>query len=174
MKNNILNTNEYFNPVSKSIKINVNQAIVWETISKPRNLELCHPFCESNPVESWSGIKSIDFVNYYNGLKYQRIFTDWIDGVGYDLLIGGKNGKNSKVEWRIIKNDYSSSELKITIYPHDIDKYPNFIKYIIYIFYIKPMLNKYLISVLKGFQMYIMQGKPIQKNQFGTHRWFSI
>ncbi len=27
--------------------------------------------------------------------------------------------------------------------------------------------------VLKGFQVYILQGKPIQKNQFGTHKWFS-
>jgi len=164
---------KFLKPISKSIIINVNPQRVWEVISKPNNLELCHPFCESNPIEKWPGNKSIDYVNYYNGLKYQRVFTDWIEDLGYDLLIGRKNGRKSKVVWRINKPDDSSSELKITIYPHDINKYPNFIKSQIYIFYIKPMLRKYLTSVLKGFQVYIMQGKPIQKNQFGTHRWFS-
>ncbi len=164
---------KFLKPVSKSILINVHPQRVWEVISKPGNLELCHPFCNSNPVEKWPGNKSIDYVNYYNGLKYQRVFTDWIDGLGYDLLIGRKNGRKSKVMWRINKSDDSSSELKITIYPHDINKYPNFVKPHIQIFYIRPMLCKYLTSVLKGFQEYIMQGKPIQKNQFGTHRWFS-
>ena len=169
----IMNNKKYFKPVSRSIKINVSPKRVWELISKPNNLELYHPFCESNPVEKWQGNKSIDYVNYYNGLKYQRVFTDWTDGIGYDLLIGRKNGRKSKVMWRIKRPDDSSSELKITIYPHDINKYPNFVKPLIYIFYIRPMLRKYLTSVLKGFQVYIVQGKPIQKNQFGAHRWFS-
>ena len=38
---------------------------------------------------------------------------------------------------------------------------------------IGPQLRKYLSSVLKGFNYYIMEGKPVQKNQFGTHKWFS-
>jgi hypothetical protein len=164
---------KYLKPVSKSIIIKVLPQRVWKVISKPSNLELCHPFCESNPVEKWAENESIDFVNYYNGLKYQRIFTNWIDGQGYDLLIGRKNGKKSKVIWRINKSDDLSSELKITIYPHYISEYPNLIQSFIYFFYISPMIRKYLTSVLNGFQFYIMQGKPIRKNQFGTHKWFS-
>ncbi len=163
----------YFNPVSRSIKINASSQKVWEVISKPGNLELCHPFCESNPVEKWSGTESIDYVIYYNGLKFQRIFTKWIEDLGYDLLIGRKNGKKSKVIWRINKINNSKSQLKIAIYPHNTKKYPNIIKFLIYYIYVQPMLLKYLSAVLKGFRWYIVQGKTVQKNQFGKHKWFS-
>ncbi len=170
-----MNNKKYLKPVSRSIKIDANTTQIWELISKPGNLELCHPFCESNPVEKWLGNNSIDYVNYYNGVKFQRIFTDWIDGHGYDLLIGTLNGCKSKVLWRIHNSNKSYSELQITIYSHShsISKYPYFLKPFIYSFYIKPMLRKYLSSVLKGCQWYIMQGKLVQKNQFGVHKWFS-
>ncbi len=164
---------KYLKPFSKSIIIKTDSQRVWDVISKQGNLELCHPFCISNPVEKWAGDKSIDYVNYYNGVVYQRIFTDWIDGQGYDLLIGRKNGEKSKVIWRINQLKNKSCELKITIYPHDIIKYSNIIKSLINSLYVRPMLRKYLSSVLKGFQFYIIQGKPVQKNQFGTHKWFS-
>jgi len=123
-----MSNRKYFKPVSSSIKITTSSRAIWEVISQPGILELCHPFCESNPVEKWPGRKSIDYVHYYSGLKYQRIFTNWIEGEGYDLLIGSVNGKKSKVIWRIKKTDESNSELIITIYPHDIKKYPNFVK----------------------------------------------
>lgn len=168
-----MDNDKYLKPVSRSIKINVPTKKVWEIISKPGILELCHPFCKSNPVENWEGNKSVDYVIYYNGLRYQRIFTDWIDGVGYDLLIGRRNGKKSKVIWRISNTNSSSSELKITIFPYDISKYSKILRPFIYLFYISPMLGKYLSSVLKGFKYYIIEGKPVQKNQFGTHKWFS-
>ena len=164
---------KYLKPSSNSIIIKTDSQRVWNVISKQGNLELCHPFCASNPVEKWAGDKSIDYVNYYNGVMYQRIFTNWIDGQGYDLLIGRKNGEKSKVIWRINQLDNKSCELKITIYPHDIIKYSNIIKSLINSLYVRPMLRKYLSSVLKGFQFYIIQGKPVQKNQFGTHKWFS-
>jgi hypothetical protein len=164
---------KYFKPVSKSIKINAHPLLVWEIISKRGNLELCHPFCQSNPVEKWPGKDSVDWVKYYNGLEFKRVFTNWIDGIGYDLLIGKKDGKQSKVVWRILNYDNSLSELNITIYPHNLNKYPNFVKSLAYIFYIKPMLLKYLSSVLSGFSFYITNGLPVEKNQFGKHRWFS-
>ncbi len=164
---------KYLKPSSNSIIIKTDSQRVWNVISKQGNLELCHPFCASNPVEKWAGDKSIDYVNYYNGVMYQRIFTNWIDGQGYDLLIGRKNGEKSKVIWRINQLDNKSCELKITIYPHDIIKYSNIIKSLINSLYVRPMLHKYLSSVLKGFQFHIIQGKPVQKNQFGTHKWFS-
>ena len=169
-----MNSN-FIQPVSGSIKINVPTSRVWEVISQPNNLELCHPFCESNPVEKWSGNNSIDYVNYYNGVKYQRICTNWIHGIGYDLLVGELNNRKNKVSWRINKCDDSSSELKITIYPHDmvLIEYPNFIRPFLYSLYAKPMVHKYLSSLLRGFQWYIMQGTPVQKNQFGAHAWYS-
>lgn len=164
---------KYLKPSSSSIIIKTESQRVWNVISKQGNLELCHPFCKSNPVEKWAGDESIDYVNYYNGVTYQRIFTNWIDGQGYDLLIGKKNGEKSKVIWRINQLDNNSCELKITIYPQDTIKHSKIIKPIINSLYVRPMLRKYLSAVLKGFQFYIIQGKPVQKNQFGTHKWFS-
>ena len=164
---------KYLKPASNSIIIKIDSQCVWDVISRQGNLKLCHPFCESNPVDKWEGSKSIDYVNYYNGVKYQRIFTNWIDGQGYDLLIGRKNGEKSKVTWRINKLNNKSCELKITIYPHDIIKYSNIIKPLINSLYVRPMLRKYLSSVLRGFQYYVITGKPVQKNQFGNHKWFS-
>lgn len=135
---------KYLKPCSDSIVIKPDSQRVWNVISKQGNLELCHPFCKSNPIEKWAGDKSIDYVNYYNGVKYQRIFTNWIDGQGYDLLIGRKNGEKSKIIWRINQLDDKSCELKITIYPHDIIKHSNIIKPLINSLYVRPMLHKYL------------------------------
>ena len=171
--NQLIKVEKFLKPISKSVKVNVASKIVWDVISKPNNLELYHPFCESNPVEKWSGKESIDHVNYYNGIKFKRIFTDWIEGQGYDLLIGKERGRKSKVVWRIDKTDDSVSELKITIHPHNISRYTRIINSVIYILYIKPKLRSYLDSVLKGFKMYIIEGNPVRKNQFGSHRWFS-
>ena len=168
-----MNNEKYLRSVSRSININAPTEKVWEVISKQGILELCHPFCKSNPVENWEGCKSVDYVIYYNGLRYQRIFTDWIDGAGYDLLIGRRNGEKSKVVWRISNTNSSFTELKITIFPYEISKYSRLLRRSIYSFYINPMLGKYLSSVLKGFKFYIIEGKPVQKNQFGSHKWFS-
>lgn len=88
---------EYLQSVSSSIRIDAPSNQVWELISKPVNLELCHPFCQSNPVEKWPGNESIDYVWYYNGLEYQRTFTNWINGIGYDLSIGRVDERQSKV-----------------------------------------------------------------------------
>ena len=73
---------------------------VWNIISSPGNLEDFHPFCESNPVEKWPGVGSRDTIHYYSGWVLQREFTNWIDGVGYDLTIGRDGGRKSFVSWR--------------------------------------------------------------------------
>ena len=168
-----MESKQYLISTSKSIRINVKSRRVWGVISKEGNLELCHPFCESNPVDKWGDNNSIDYVNYYNGLKYKRIFIDWDEGQGYELLIGKEGGDKSKVVWIINNLDDNSCELNITIYPRYIGKYPKIIKYLVYIFYINPMLRKYLSSVLNGFRYYSETGKAVQKNQFGKHKWFT-
>jgi hypothetical protein len=35
------------------------------------------------------------------------------------------------------------------------------------------MLKKYLESVVRGFEWYVMRGEPVPRNQFGRHPWFS-
>ena len=164
----------YLKPIHHKIRINATPERIWKIISSPRNLEYYHPFCESNPVDRWPGLGSVDYVNYYNGLKFIRNFTDWNEGAGYELMIGKIGGRKSKVIWRIDKIDNTTSYLNITVYPHDFKLKPSFAKPIAYYLYIKPSLNKYLSSVLKGFQYYITTDKRIKKNQFGKHKWFSV
>ena len=132
-----------------------------------------HPFCKSNSVEKWSGDKSIDYINYYNNLTFARTFTRWIDGQGYDLLIGKSNDRKSKVLWRINELHPGVSELKITIHPHRIKNCPRFLEPLVYFFYTRIMLKKYLRSVLKGIKWYVLSYRVVKKNQFGSHSWFS-
>lgn len=156
-----------------SRKIEASADKVWSVISSPRNLEDCHPFCESNPVDQWPGIGSRDMIHYYNGWVLEREFTNWIEGVGYDLVIGREGDRKSYVSWRIAPELGNLSSLTITLYPHILQKIPSAVRWIPHLVYIRPMMQSYLESVVNGFEWFISTGKPVKKNQFGTHQWFS-
>ena len=139
----------------------------------PGNLELCHPFCARNPVQVWPGSDSQDQVHYLSGWIYERHFRQWIDGVGYDLEIGRSGGRKSSVSWRIFPIDDRSCTLKITVYPHALQNLPVVIRWLPYKLRLRPMLKKYLESVVKGFEWYVTRGEPVPRDQFGKHPWFS-
>jgi hypothetical protein len=147
---------EYRWPVVVSQPIKAPAEKVWDVISMPGNLEPCHPFCSTNPVQVWPGEGSRDKIHYLSGWIYERQFCRWIDGVGYDLEIGRSGGGKSFVSWRIKSLDNQNCRLKIAVYPH-----------------IRPMLRRYLSSVTRGFEWYISCGKPVPRNHFGEHPWFS-
>ncbi len=146
---------------------------VWGAISMPGNLEPCHPFCLKNPVEVWSGEGSLDEIHYLSGWIFERRFCRWIEGVGYDLEIGRRGGRPSFVSWRISRIDNQNCSLKIAIYPHVLQDIPMVIRWIPHIMRVRPMLKKYLSSVVKGFEWYVIRGEPVPRNQFGSHPWFS-
>ena len=160
-------------PVSHSLIFDNEQDEIWGLISQPRNLELCHPFCKSNEVIKWDKITHSDHLIYLNGLNYIRTFQTWDEGSGYTLLIGEKNGPQSYVIWKIDSIYPKKSRLTITVYPHILAKFPIFISYIPYRIWVKPRLEKYLESVLSGFQYYLQTGKKTPPNHFGKHPWFS-
>jgi len=168
----MLNKN-YFNwSVSKTQELPINSLKLWEIISQRSNLEFFHPFCEKNPITSWDNTKHKDEVHYYNGLIFKRNIIKWMDGDGYDLLIGKNNGAKSFVSWRIIKNEVGSI-LSITIYPYLFNKNLKLINYIPFYIIVKPSLTLYLNSIMKGILFYIKTGQKVEKNQFGNHIWFS-
>jgi len=103
---------------------------VWRAISLPGNLENCHPFCASNPVLTWPGPDSRDEVHYLSGWAYERRFTDWIEGVGYDLQIGRRGGGKSKVSWRIAPIDDRICTLRITVWPHALQDIPVVVRWV--------------------------------------------
>ncbi len=146
---------------------------VWHVISKPGNLELCHPFCARNPVQVWSGADSRDEVHYLSGRVYERRFGQWLEGTGYDLEIRSRDDALASVSWRITPIDDQSCTLRITVYPYAFQKFPVVVRWFMYVLRLRPMLGAYLESVVKGFEWYVTRGEPVPRNQFGKHVWFS-
>jgi hypothetical protein len=112
-------------------------------------------------------------VQYLSGWVYERRFLRWHEGTGYDLEIGRRGGNKSSVSWRIVPVDDASSILSITVYAQVLQSWPRVIRWIPFALYLRPMLRKYLESVVRGFEWYVLRGEPVPRNQFGHHRWFS-
>jgi hypothetical protein len=160
-------------PVAVAQPINASVGEVWNAISMPGNLKLCHPFCEKNLVEVWPGEGSRDEFHYLSGWVFERRFCRWIEGVGYDLEIGRRGGRTSFVSWRIMPVDSQSSILRIVAYPHALQNVPVALRWLPHILSIRPRLKSYLSSVTRGFEWYVARGEPVPRNQFGSHPWFS-
>ena len=147
--------------------------IVWQAIAARGNLETCHPFCKKNPVTAWPGDQSRDEIHYLSGWVFERQFIQWTDGVGYDLETGRKGRRKSSVPWRIEPVDDNNSTLSISIRPHAISHIPVLFWWVPHLIYVKPLLEKYLLAVTGGFEYFIMGGKAVPRNYFGSHPWFS-
>lgn len=161
-------------PVDATITVAAPANELWKVISMPGNLEYCHPFCKSNPVLNWPGHGSRDEVHYLNGLIYERRFCDWIDGVGYDLNIGRRDGPRSFVSWRIAAENGDRSSLRIVVYPYVLQQLPVFARWAPHLLRVRPMLRRYLSSVVKGFEWFMTHGEAVPRNQWGSHPWFSV
>ena len=103
------------------------------------------------------------------GMKFCR----WIDGVGYDLEIGRRGGSTSFVSWRILPSTRVESTLRIAVYPHALQQLPVAIRWLPHRLRLRPMLRKYLSSVVGGFEWYVTRGEAVPRDQFGSHPWFS-
>ena len=159
--------------VSCSISLKNQSEDIWKTISSHGNLNLFHPFCHTNKViegDKYS-IKK-DILIYLNGVVFEREFYQWDEMNGYELMIGKKNGKKSKVVWKISKTKNYTS-LIINVFPYKTDKINTLLYPFVFYFYIKPKLKSYLKSVLKGLKFYLYNNQKVVKNQFGRHSWFS-
>ena len=160
-------------PVEVSRPIAAHASRVWEAISRPGNLEPCHPFCAANPVQAWPGETSRDEVHYLNGWVFERRFSSWFDGVGYDLEIGRRGGRQSFVSWRVRPIDTGRSVLEISVYPYVLQALPVVLRWLPYRLKVRPLLTQYLSSVVGGFEWYVTRGEPVPRNHFGPHPWFS-
>ena len=90
--------------IESKIKLKRSQKKVWELISTPGILESVHPFCKKNKVLLWKeNNEKQDLLVYLNGLEYYREFKKWDAPNGFELNIGKKDGKKSKVVWQIKK-----------------------------------------------------------------------
>ena len=159
--------------VSCSIKLKNQKKDIWKAISSHGNLNFFHPFCKENKViESEENIIKKDLLIYLNGIVFEREFYQWEEMKGYKLKIGKKNGKKSKVVWKISKTK-NYFFLNINVFPYKTNKFNSFFYPIIFYVYIRPKLKKYLKCVLRGLKFYLSNNKKVVKNQFGKHSWFS-
>lgn len=155
--------------VSNKIFLNHSIDVVWDVVSSKNALELYHPFCLKNDLIER---EKKDELIYLNGLTYIREFTTWKPNQGFELCIGKKNGKKSKVLWELQAMN-SGCEIQISIFPYRTNKIAKLMYPFVNFFMIKPKLKKYLESVLKGLEYYLDHKVKVEKNQFGEHPWFS-
>jgi len=158
--------------VSNKQQIECSVQSLWALIIEPGNLNLVHPFCRSNEIIEWQNGNYRDVLVYLNGLTYFREIIKFEINKGYTLFIGKKRGKKSKVVWEItsFKN---KTYLSITVYPYLLSSWPKIFSFVPYILIINPYLKKYLNSVLKGINFYVINKTTVPRNHFGKHRWFS-
>ena len=160
-------------PISQSRYFKISADNLWELISSPGNLNDCHPYCLSNDVIQWNEEGHKDCLIYLNGRTYIRKFQSWNEGKGYTLDIGEEGGRQSFVIWSIEEISENKSKLSITVYPYLLAKLPRIISFLPYTIWIRPRLEKYLKSVLTGFEFVAINNKPVPRNYFGRHPWFS-
>jgi hypothetical protein len=159
-------------PIVAHRSIDASAHEVWTVISSPGYLEECHPFCTANPVHEWPGPDAADTIEYHNGRIVQRRFTTWLDGTGYDLEVCDDNGPLASVWWRITAENVGSA-LAITLIPRMLDAKPAVVRSLAYALAIRPLMRRYLGSVVRGVEWRVTTGEPVQRNQFGSHVWFS-
>ncbi len=160
-------------PVAREQFIAAPASEVWRAISTPGNLEQCHPFCANNPVREWPGEGSVDEVHYLSGWVFERRFVAWQEGVGYDLEIGRSGGSQSRVRWRIMSIGEEGAVLRITVRPHALQHLPVLVRWLPHYFWLRPLLGRYLDSVVRGVEWYVTRGEAVPRNAFGAHPWFS-
>ena len=157
--------------VSKKLLVKHRLNDVWKVISSKEALKLFHPYCLHNRAISWSDIKE-DEIIYLNGLTFVRKFTLWNPNQEFELIIGKRGGKKSKVRWKIRKSGLGCI-ISITVWPYKSKKVPKTLYPLVSFFIVRPKLKKYLGSVLMGLDFYLTNKEVVKKNQFGTHPWFS-
>lgn len=157
--------------ISKSLFLKHSSDDVWEVISSKEALELFHPYCLKNKVISWGDVK-VDELVYLNGLVFIREFVSWNSNKSFELNIGKKRGKKSRVRWEIIRAN-SGCIISISVWPYKSSKIPKLLYPFVHAFIVRPKLKKYLGAVLKGLNFYLTNKRVVKKNQFGPHSWFS-
>jgi len=158
--------------VTQSSKIDCNVHKLWKIITTKSNLELFHPFCKKNKVIKWTGSDSVDQIEYLNGKIFRRRFCGWINEVGYDLYINQLDKPTSFVSWRLSEKEDKSS-IRITVYPYLLNRGYKIVNFFPFHLVVKPLLSKYLSSVVGGLKLYAETDRQVEKNYFGKHLWFS-
>ena len=84
--------------ITSTQSIQVSAPTLWAAITSDHHLEECHPYIlRHTKNEANQGLS--DVITYLNGVTFTRESTAWLDGIGYDLKVGGKREPKNEVAW---------------------------------------------------------------------------
>ena len=160
-------------PLFASIDIERPAGAVWEAISTAGYLKRCHPFCDSTEVESWPGPGSKDSITYFSGIRYQRHFVAWEEGIGYDIELGLRPNLTARVLWRVESLPDRNTRFSIEVFPlirgdMETGKKQRYQERLF-----GPVLAHYLDCVMQGVKHFVITGIPVTANQFGPNPLYS-
>ena len=112
-------------------------------------------------------------MHYLSGWVYERRFTAWYEGIGYDLEIGRKGGGRSSVYWRLTDIGGERSSLDITVCPGGLQHLPVAIRWLPHLLKLRPPLQSYLDAVVRGIEWAVVRQEAVPRDAFGRHPWFS-
>jgi len=159
------------NAVTSTQHIDVSAPTLWVAITSDRHLEACHPYIQRHTKNtSNSGLS--DVITYLNGVTFTRESTAWMDGVGYDLIVGKASEPKNEVAWRIKEVTPSSCKLSISVTPRAVEKLPKLVRGVALVLFVRRHVGRYLNAVTGGIKLWVETGKPIDKTAFPRHPWF--
>ena len=160
-------------PLKSTVGIDVPAAEVWAVIAEPGNLARCHPFCAATEVERWPGTGSRDSITYYSGIRYQRNFVSWQEGVGYDIELGDPPNQTARVRWRIEPTSLQTCRFSIEVVPLLKPDLSEEKKRAYQERLFGEVLQHYLECVVAGVEFFATTGKAVVKDQFGRNPLYS-
>tara|TARA_B100000963_G_C22557236_1_gene639620 strand:- start:524 stop:1012 length:489 start_codon:yes stop_codon:yes gene_type:complete len=157
--------------VSSTRNIDVPASQLWQGITSEQHLEACHPYIQRH---SKSAKKSAiaDEITYLNNVVFTRESTSWMEGQGYDLLVGKASEPKNEVQWRITPVNETSCQLTIAVTPRAIEKLPKVIRNLALTLFVRRQVALYLDAVTSGIKSWMESGAPVDKTAYKKHRWF--
>ena len=160
-------------PLKSTAEIDVSAEEVWEVIAEPGGLARYHPFCAATEVERWPGTGSRDSITYYSGIRYQRNFVAWEEGVGYDIELGDPPDQTARVLWRIEPTSQRTCRLSIEVFPLLKSDLGEEKKRAYEERLFGEVLQHYLGCVVAGVKFFATTGNAVIEDQFGPNPLYS-
>ena len=164
---------EHGRPLKSTAEVDVSAEELWEVIAEPGGLAHYHPFCAATEVERWPGTGSRDSITYYSGIRYQRNFVSWHEGVGYDIELGDPPNQSARVRWRIEPTSQRTCRLSIEVFPLLKSSLSDEKKRAYQERLFGEVLQHYLECVVAGVKFFATTGSAVGKDQFGTNPLYS-
>ena len=160
-------------PLKSTAEIDLSADEVWAVVAEPGSLAHYHPFCAATEVERWPGTGSRDSITYYSGIRYQRNFVSWQEGVGYDIELGDPPNQTARVLWRIEPTSPRTCRFSIEVIPLLKADLSDEKKRAYQERLFGEVLRHYLGCVVAGVKFFATTGNAVTKDQFGRNPLYS-